>query len=207
MKLKKYFSDRQLSTRLLIATVFFFSLFLVVTLVSYFLLPEGILKDKNPISDFRTSPDIITSTLQIFFYNLLSVAVIIIGSLFAFGNRNNSYISYGYMALGVQFTINAVTLGTWSFSAAKISAPVLSTRLLQTFDIFHRSGLWEMAGQLIVTCALARISFVRTYKKQVETKPIRSIRLTKSELIAIAVGLLLMFIGALIEGIAIVTES
>ena len=74
------------------------------------------------------------------------------------------------------------------------------------FNIIHHSALWEMMGQLVITCALARISFVRTNGKIVESSPFRNIRLSKTEVIAIIIGLLLMITGALIESYAIINN-
>lgn len=62
-----------------------------------------------------------------------------------------------------------------------MAAPDLGARLLRTLDIFHRAGLWEMMGQLVIACALARISFVRTCGKEVQSRAFRAIRISKVE--------------------------
>lgn len=206
-RIKQCFSSRKIWIRFLVSVCFFFALFFIVVVASYIILPEGVLKSKNPLANFDTSRNIAISTLQIFSYNLLSVLAIIFASLFSFSNRNDSFLSYGYLALGVQFTINAVVLGTWSFSATNLAAPDLHVRLLRTFDIFHRSGLWEMMGQLMIACALARISFIRTNGKSVEHRPFRDIRVSNIEIATILLGLLLMLIGAMIESHAIINQA
>ncbi len=146
MKIKMLFSDERLSVRLAIAFIVFFALFFIATIASYALLPDGALTAKNSLSDFDLSNDIGTSAVQIFSWNLLSVLVMGLASLFAFANRNGTYLSYGYLGLGVQFIINAITLGTWSFTATAMAAPGLSARLFRAVDIFHRAGPWEMQG-------------------------------------------------------------
>ncbi|WP_217809360.1 hypothetical protein [Enterococcus sp. 3H8_DIV0648] len=184
----------------------FLLLFFSVASVSYFLLPEGILKETNPLSNFSTSTDLIESTIQIFLYNSISVIVMSFASLFAFSNRNDSFLSYGYLGLSTQFLINGIILGTWSFSVTNQAAPSLTMRLLRTFDLFHRSGLWEMIGQLLIVAALARISFIRSNRKEIENTPFKEIRLSKAECLTIVSGLVLMFLGAFIESYAIIYD-
>ena len=54
-------------------------LFHVLIILSYFFLPEGLLKNKNPLQDWALSDNTLLLTLQIFFYNLLSILIIGIG--------------------------------------------------------------------------------------------------------------------------------
>ncbi len=204
MKIKLLFSDRRISVRLAVAFIIFFALFFVATIVSYVLLPDGALIAKNSLSNIHLSNDIVTSAVQILSWNFLGVLVMALASLFAFANRNGSYLSYGYVGLGVQFLINAITLGTWSFTATAMAAPALGARLFRAVDIFHRAGPWEMTGQLLIVCALARIPIIRTCGKAVEHRPLKSVRLTKAEIAGIAVGLLFMVNGALIESHSII---
>ena len=206
LKIKKCFSDKRMLFRLLASICLFFALFFLFAVISYMVLPEGILKAENPMSNFSTSNNLFLSAVQIFSYNLISIVVIAFGSLFAFSNRNDSFLSYGYVALGTQFSINAIVVGTWSFSATNFAAPGLSTRLINMFDILHRSGLWEMMGQLIITCALARIAFVKTNGKITESSPFKDIQLSRTEIFAIVIGLLLMIIGAFIESYTIINN-
>ncbi len=207
MKIKLLFSDRRISVRMVVAFIIFFALFFVATIVSYVLLPDGALIAKNSLSNINLSNDIVTSAVQIFSWNFLGLLVMALASLFAFANRNGSYLSYGYVGLGVQFLLNAITLGTWSFTATAMAAPALGARLLRAVDILHRAGPWEMAGQLLIVCALSRISIIRTCGKDIERRPFKSIRLTKAEISGIVMGLLFMAGAALIEGHSIIAQT
>lgn len=99
--------------------------------------------------------------------------------------------------------INAIVLGTWSFSATDQSAIPLLDRIIGTFDIIHRAGLWEMMGQLTIVSALAHIAIILTYGKTTIMHKFKDIKLFKSEKIACLIGLILMLMGAIIESIAI----
>ena len=204
MKFKLLFSDRRISVRLAVAFIIFFPLFFSATIASNTFLPDSALIAKNSLSNIELSNDIVTSAVQILSWNFLGVLVMALASLFAFANRNGSYLSYGYVGLGVQVLINAITLGTWSFTATAMAAPALGARLFRAVDIFHRAGAWEMTGQLLIVCALARIPIIRTCGKAVEHRPFKSTRLTKAEIAGIAAGVLFMAVGALIESHTIV---
>ncbi|HBR03878.1 MAG TPA: hypothetical protein DD738_14860 [Ruminiclostridium sp.] len=199
----KKLGSNSLKERICWATLLFLLLFFCLTIISYFFLPEGLLKSKNPLQNWETSPNTIILTLQIFFFNLLSVLVIILGSLFGTKKEKDvNYLSFGYLAFYTLICVNAVVLGTWSFSVE--SEPVaLPARLLRTFDLAHRAGLWEMTGQLLIACSAAHIATILTSGKNTVTKKIRDIRISKSERITFVIGSSLMLIGAIVESIAI----
>jgi len=85
------------------------------------------------------------------------------------------------------------------------TAVPLISRILRTFDLAHRAGLWEMMGQLLITCAVAHIAIILTNGKNTVTRKIRDIRLTGAEKIVLITGFALMLIGAIIESVAINT--
>lgn len=194
-----------LKERIIWTVILCFAIFFTGVIISYYFLPEGILKSKNPLHSWETSDHLIMSTLQIFGFNMISVLVIIAAGLFGQKKPNHkNYISIGYVAFFALICQNAVVLGTWSFSVESVAVPLLD-RFLRTFDLVHRAGLWEMSGQLLVTCATAHISIILTNGKKTETKHIRSMRLLKTEQWTITLGLALMMIGAIVESIAINT--
>ncbi len=201
--LRKKLSSGSLKERILFCYLVFFVLFFGITIISYYFLPEGILKNKNPLQDWETSKNTFISTLQIFFYNQLSVIVVIFGSLFGKKKKKDiNYFSIGYLAFFTQICINGVVLGTWSFSMGTEAVPLIS-RITRTFDLLHRAGLWEMSGQLLITCAAAHISTVLTNGKNTITKSFKDIQLSKAEKLVLFTGLVLMLTGAVVESIAI----
>jgi hypothetical protein len=174
-------------------------------IISYLLLPEGLLKNKNPLQRWETSSNTVILTMQIFFYNMLSVLVIFLGSLFGQKKeQDKNYLSVGYITFFGMICINAIVVGTWSFSVESEAVPLLH-RITRTFDLVHRAGLWEMTGQLLITCSLAHIATVLTSGKITTTKKFREIHLSRSEKYALAMGFILMLIGAIVESIAINT--
>ena len=201
--LRKKLSSGSLKERILFCYLFFLVLFFGITIISYYLLPEGLLKNKNPLQDWETSKNTFISTLQIFFYNQLSVIVVIFGSLFGKKKEKDiNYFSIGYLAFFAQICINGIVLGTWSFSMGTEAVPLIS-RITRTFDLLHRAGLWEMSGQLLITCAAAHISTVLTNGKDTITKSFKDIHLSKGEKLVLLIGLVLMLTGAVVESIAI----
>lgn len=198
-------SSGRLVDRIGSALLLFLVLFFTMVILSYYILPEQLLKNKNPMQNWEADGNSIILTLQIFFYNMLSVGVIFIGSLFGQKKESHAnYLSIGYLAFFVQICINGVVLGTWSFSMGDTaSAPALISRILGTFDVVHRAGIWEMMGQMLITCALARIAIIRSNGKQTTTRKFKEIHLTRSEKLVLLLGFVMMLTGAIIESIAI----
>lgn len=202
--IKEKLISEKLSTRILWLTIAFIVVFFGVTILSYFFLPDGFLLKKNSVADFKTSENFIICAMQIFSYNMISIVVIILGSLFAHKKEGGKvYKSYGYLGFFVFIILNAITLGTWSFTVNTNSVSLLE-RILRTFDIIHNAGLLEMYGQLLITGALATKYLVMTEGKNTTTRKFRELEIKKSEIIIFICGLLLMFAGALIESHAIV---
>lgn len=203
----KYFhaklSSNSMKERICWAAILFLLLFFGLTIISYFFLPEGLLKNKNPLQSWETSDNTIVLALQIFFYNLLSVLVIVLGSLFGTKKEwETNYFSLGYLAFFTMICINGAVLGTWSFSVESEPVP-LPGRILRTFDLAHRAGLWEMTGQLLITCSIAHIATVLTSGKNTIVKKIRDIRLLRPERTALIIGITLILIGAVVESTSI----
>jgi len=203
--IKEKLTSNDLRVRVGTAALLFLVLFFGLTIISYFLLPQGILKNKNPLQQWETSPHTPVLVLQIFFYNLLSVLVILAGNLFASKKESESwYFPTGYLAFFSLLCVNGIVLGTWSFSVECAAVPLLD-RILRTFDLVHRAGLWEMTGQLFAVTSTARIAIVRTSGRETLTRKFSDIRLQKSEKIILALGIVFILVGALVESIAINT--
>lgn len=204
-EIKEKMISEKLSTRILWLTIVFVVIFYGVTIFSYFLLPDGFLLKKNNVTNFKTSENFIICAVQIFSYNMISIAVIIFGSLFAHKKEGEKgYKSYGCLGFLVFIILNAITLGTWSFTVNTNSVPLME-RIIRTFDIMHNAGLLEMYGQLLITSALMTKYLVMTEGKNTTTRRLKDLKIETSEIITFICGLLLMFAGALIESNAIVS--
>lgn len=205
----KYIHDKlgspSVKERLLWSGCLFFLLFFAVVVLSYYLLPQELLKNKHPLQNWDTSQNIFICTMQIFGFNSISAIVMVIANLFSQkkGHHKN-YVAIGYIAFFALICFNAVVLGTWSFSVESTPVP-LWRRILRTFDLAHRAGLWEMLGQLLIVSAAAPIGIVITNGKETTTRSIRSVNLSRAEWRVLIFGILLMLIGAVVESIAINT--
>jgi hypothetical protein len=203
-RIKRNLASDHVAVRVITTYIGFLIIFCAITIVSYYFLPQGLLRNKNPLQSWDTSPALVISTLQILSFNLLSVVVMLLANMLSWRkNKHECFIAFGYLAFFAQITINAVVLGTWSFSMAPEAVPLLY-RLTGTFDILHRAGLWEMSGQLFILCATTNISLIICDGKETTKKNWRTIKLSKQEIIVIGIGLTLMLIGALIESYAII---
>ncbi len=196
-------SSNNIKERIVWCTVLMLLIFFSTTILSHYFLAEGALINKNPLQSWQTSDNMLTLFLQIFLFNLLSLIIIALASLFSQKREDEvNYLSVGYTVFFTLIFINGVILGTWSFTVAS-AAPPLLTRILGVFDILHKAALWEMTGQLLITCSLAQIAIVRDSGKYTMATKFKDMELNKAETISLLLGLLLMIIGALVESIAI----
>lgn len=203
-KLREKLVSEKIGTRIGWLTFAFVIVFFGVTILSYFLLPDGLLLRKNSVADFKTSENIFLCALQIFSYNMISIVVTFFGSLFAKKKEGEkSYKSYGYLAFFVFITLNAITLGTWSFTVNTNPVPLIG-RIVRTFDVIHNAGLLEMYGQLLITSVLVTKYLVMTEGKKTTTRKFKELHYEKIEIIVLSGGLMLMLLGALIESNAII---
>lgn len=206
-RIKRNMTSDSVASRITTTYICFLMIFFTVTIVSYHLLPEGLLRNKHPLQSWDTSPNLLISTLQIFSYNLLSVVAILFANIFSTRkNKADCFMPLGYLSFFIMITMNAVVLGTWSFSVVSAAVPLMA-RLIRTFDLLHRAGLWEMSGQLFVLCATVKISLIITDGKETITRNWRTIKLSKPEIIILCTGLLLMLSGALVESCSIIANA
>jgi len=190
--------------------VSFFALFEPVTVLSFYLLPQGVLTGKHPIiSQLRFSPNLWVSTLQIFGYNLLPTLLIIGANLLAQQSRlsEEKYVPIGYTAFWGLTIFFAVVVGTWSFDVIS-TAPPLHCRLVRILDVFHHSGLLEFSAYLLV--AVTSFKFTLWYsdrKKIVASRAWKDVNLTKVEKILLILAFVLLICAALIESHGIIYLS
>jgi hypothetical protein len=202
---RKNLTSESVYLRVATTCFLFLVIFFTITTISNFLLPEGILRSKNPAQNWDVSNNLLAFTLQIFLFNQLSVVVILFGNTFS--SRKNSeqnYVPLGYLAFFTQISINAITLGTWSFSITTEAVPLLD-RIIGTFDILHRGGLWEMSGQLLILCATAKMSMIITDGKKTSVRSWREVSLSKQEVFIFGGGVILILIGAFVESLSIIS--
>lgn len=203
-RIKRNLTSDDIIMRIITTYICFLMFFFTVTIVSYYLLPQGLLLNKHPLRNWDTSPTLIISSLQILSFNLLSVVMILFGNIFLVRkNKSKYFMPLGYLAFFSGIILNAIVLGTWSFSVIIDAIPLID-RLVGTFDLFHRAGLWEMSGQLFILCATVNISLIITDGKETTIKSLKTIKLSKQEIIVFSIGLVLMLLGALIESYAII---
>lgn len=201
---KKLYSDNVWSRIAMLICIFCFAFF-GVTIISYYLLPNGFLSNQSNMKDFETSTSLLVCTLQIFFFNMISVLCILVASIFS-RKKGEIYVSSGYYCFVLFVIINAITLGTGSFSEVVVDV-ALFERIISMFHITKHAGLVEMLGQVLIACSLANKSLVMTDGKQTTTRKLKEINYTKTEIAVFAFGLIIMFLGALIESNTIIKMS
>lgn len=187
--------------------VTFCGIFFPTIIASYYLLPESFLRGKHPlISQFELSSDLLTSTLQIFGYNLIPIGLIIAANLIAQQSRiaDEKFVPVGYTALWVITVIFALYTGTWSFEVVTV-APPLQDRLLRVFDILHRSGLLEFSAYILAAATSYRFTlWYSDRKKVIRSRSWEDVELARIEKVFLVLAFVLLFCAAFIESYDIV---
>lgn len=182
-----------------------FNFIFSLTIISYFLLPEGFLLNKNKMTDLKSSTDVSIMSLKIFFWNLMHTVIILIGGIFGKKkSEEENYYSIGYWTFFVGVILAAITLGTGSFTASDIMSMSLSERILGMFNITKSAGLIEFFGLILIVSATAHKYLVMTDENETKTRKFKDLNWKKEELITLIIGFLLILIAAFIEGNTIV---
>jgi uncharacterized membrane protein SpoIIM required for sporulation len=184
----------------------FFALLAPVAVVSYLLLPEGVLRGRHPIiSALHLSPILWVCVLQITAYNLLFALLVVAANLIARQSRLSPrrFIPTGYLAFwGITVTA-ALYLGTWSQEVVT-PAPPLHQRLLGLFDVLHHAGLIELSAYLLAAATSFKFTLVYTDgKKVVASRGWRHVELTPCERVLLLLAFLFIVSGAIVESYAI----
>jgi hypothetical protein len=194
-------TDENIWTRIAWMYITFFLLLIPVTVSSFFLLPEGILRGKHPLIGFELAPLLWVSTLQVFGYYLMFTILIMGANLFAGQSRRSPkrFIPTGCLAFrGVAVTAG-LYLGTWCQEIIT-PPPPLFNRFIRLFDIFHHTALWELSGYLSATTTSSSFTLIFTNGKRVLTrKKWQDVTLTKIEKFLFALSFVLLICGAFIE--------
>lgn len=144
-KIRAKMASEQLAERICYTVLCFCGIFFPLLFFSYYFLPEALLRGKTGAT-FEMTGNLLSHTLQIFRWNLLSVGCLLIGSLFSKKTKKEKhYFSIGYTVFFVLIAINAITLGTWSFSVESVAVP-LTERIIGLFQVNKNAGLIEMFG-------------------------------------------------------------
>jgi len=163
-------------------------LFTAAWTVSYYLLPEGILRGKLLAGRFPVkTPQVTTSFLRIFAANLLvGCGFVTLSNLFRMGE-----MSLGYFTVMGHSVMYAILLGTNSFG---IPAPARFAPSLTT--VLQRSGAFEITAYIAIAAATQRLTIWRSRSwldsHHERVRSWRQWRLNRAEIVMIVGAILLL---------------
>jgi hypothetical protein len=170
-------------------------LFAISWTVSYYLLPEEILRGKLLAGRLPIETDrMITTFLRIFSFNLfVACGLIVFANLFQVGD-----LPLGYLIVSSHSIIYGILLGTNSFG---IPAPARFAPSLLT--LLSRSGIFEISAYIAIATATSRLGLWKQRSwKDFHTERVGSPKewhLNASEVIIIVFCVILLAIGNLRE--------
>jgi hypothetical protein len=187
--------------------VSFFILYVAATVISFYLLPEGLLRGKHPIiRSLEFGPDLWASALLIFGYNLIPTFLILGASLLAQQSKfsEERFVPIGYSAFWGLAVLFGVVVGSWSFELVT-PAPPLIHRFVRLFDVLHHAGLLEFSAYLLA--AVVSFKFTLWYsdgRTIIANRTWRDVTLQRSEKILLALAFALLLCAALVESYRII---
>jgi hypothetical protein len=174
-------------------------LFIISWIISYYLLPEGILRGKLLAGKLPVETDrIITTFLRIFSFNLFVAAgLIVFANLFRVGQT-----PLGYLIVSSHSIIYGILLGTNSFG---IPAPIRFAPSLSI--LLSRSGIFEISAYIAIAAATTGLVIMRqpswlSFRSEVVASP-RNWHLNRKECIVIILAVILLALGNFREAVQI----
>lgn len=185
--------------RIIKTVCIFLLIFFLTTILSYYLLPEGFLKNVNSGKDSANDLSLVNTAVSIFARNALVVVLCIVGCFVAIKMSNITF-PIGYMGVAMMFVVNGITLGTWSFTMRNTARPEMLQILLHSFDVIHNAGLPEMIGVALVVSSFGRSHLFLVDNGNLIRKKLASLQ--KDEKISACIGAALIAVSSVIEAFA-----
>jgi len=170
-------------------------LFFISWTISYYLLPEGMLRGVGilpKLAGNAAASRIEYEFIRIFLINLFGCTIIIIGNYIL----RVSFFSFGYLVPLAWMIMYGVVLGTNSFSIS------LEEAMAPTLAIFRRSGLYEMMAGALFAVATNTISINSSESFFSSSKPVpkdKRVPMNKEQWVAVGIAVLTLAVAALRE--------
>ncbi len=165
--LRRYLLHEKLFVRFASLWAMVFFTFILTWTLSYFFLPEGVLRGKNLAfvlaGDDLAGGSVWLEGVRIFAINLSVMVLLVIGPNLL---RDEKGYPLGYMSATVVSLIYAVVLGTDSFTLSQ------GGKIAPTWEIFTRSGIYEITAYILAATAtygLSRYQLQGQWPKQTVT--------------------------------------
>lgn len=193
----EYLTDRSLLKRFMWMCILSFSVFFLTWIVSYLVLPQGILKGKLLSTWlFGEDVDVLSTLLKIFLFNFLIGGIVFsLCNLFRVGN-----VPLGCVVVWLEFLVFGVLKGTNSFVYPYET-------MLSSFLGFLRTGLWESSAYILITCSTFNFAIYRQESwlsgKVTRIKQWQDVKLSKTEKGTYVIGVAILAFSAFLESLAI----
>jgi hypothetical protein len=156
---QKYYLHDKLLVRFGSLLAFTSVVFLGAWFVSFYLLPEGILRGKSAAQALAGNDlaggSLWLEWLRIFALNLGAMVIIVAVNLF----RTGGNLPLGYVTVVMHAMIFSIFIGTNSFTLSQ------GGKLPPSLEIFASSGIYEMAAYVLAATSTASISKYRLVGK------------------------------------------
>jgi hypothetical protein len=195
--LKRWLIHENVLVRAISLWLLCFALLTVAWFVSYYFLPIGILRGVFPSANLPLGNTFFSVFLTIVLFNLIvACGFTIVANLLSVKS-----FPLGYFYPLIQIILYGIFLGTDSFGISH------GNRLFPSLTVFNGAGPYELTTYILIAAATAKISVYNQTGWMggsfLRNRKLSEIKLSHSETFAIALGILLLFIAAIIEALGI----
>jgi hypothetical protein len=192
-KLKNWLTHENVMIRAVTLWFTCFALLAVTSFVSYYFLPYSILRGVFPSANLPLGNDFLSAFLTIFLFNL----VVGCGLTVALNLLSAKSIPLGYFYPLIQISLYGVFLGTDSFAISH------GSRLFPSITLVNGAGFYEFTAYVLVATATARLVLWNQTGwlggSLIKIKERKELKLSRSELFTVTLGVLLLLVAAAIE--------
>lgn len=177
-----------------------FTFLTIVWFVSYYFLPYGILKGVIPSANLPLGNTFLSTFLTIFLFNLIAAC----GFTVAANLLSVKSVPLGILYPMVQTCLFGIFLGTDSFGISH------GGRLFPSISIVTGAGFYELTAYVLVASATAKFTLLNQTGwlsgnlERVKTR--HDLKLTRADVLALILGVILLLVAAIIESKGILTH-
>src|SRR5690606_12876934 len=157
--------------------------FLIAVILSHLFLPEGVLRGRTTGGNLSLADSESTVTLQILVYNLISVGIVTIASLFARRTSpSEPYVSVGQQPRWILALLNGISLGTHIVGTERREVS-LGEKMTGLHVLNSVASLWEFAGLAMVSAPLDDKALILTIGKATVKRSFAAVPFTTRDLL------------------------
>lgn len=197
--LRKWLTNENMWVRVIPLWLISFLLLFIWWFASYYFLPYGVLRGVLPSAELPIGNTFLSVFLPIFLFNLVVGG----GLTVAINLLSVKSIPLGYFYPLIHVSLYGIFLGTDSFAISH------GSRFFPSVTLVYGPGFYELTGFIFIAAATARLTLLNQTGwlsgslERIKSK--KDLKLSRSEILAVIFGALLLLVAAIKEALGIIS--